>query len=159
MIDGNDVIGPFEGEYRFLSNFYEAEFRWAGYKWPTSEHAYQASKAKTMDGFYEVVKCKTPGQAKRAGRKVQIVDDWDDMKLHIMFEVCFAKFSQNTDLLHKLLQTKDKEIVELNPWNDTFWGRDIDTGQGLNALGRILMSIRRTFRSIQQIEKDYIRYH
>ena len=40
-------VTEFQGEYRFLSNFWPAQVVFEGVTYPTSEHAYQA--AKTLD--------------------------------------------------------------------------------------------------------------
>src|SRR4051812_21328901 len=40
-------IAEFQGEYRFLSNFWPATVEFEGIRYPTAEHAYQA--AKTLD--------------------------------------------------------------------------------------------------------------
>ena len=57
-----------------------------------------------------------------------------------MYSVCKAKFTQNTDLLKKLLDTGDAELVEGNTWGDRVWG--VCKGEGENRLGKILMRIR-----------------
>src|SRR3954468_6821071 len=41
------AIDSFQGEYRFLSNFWPAGVEFEGITYPTAEHAYQA--AKTLD--------------------------------------------------------------------------------------------------------------
>ncbi|MBB6003828.1 NADAR family protein [Arcicella rosea] len=65
--------------------------------------------------------------------------DWDSKRLYIMTELLILKFS-NPILLAKLLETKDKYLIEGNEWNDTFWG--VCNNRGRNYLGRILMNIR-----------------
>ena len=39
------VIDDFEGEYRYLSNFYPSPIEWNKRTWPAVEHAYQAAKS------------------------------------------------------------------------------------------------------------------
>ena len=48
-----------------------------------------------------------------------------------------AKFSQNIDLLNKLLETGDKKIVQ-HTADTSYWG-DGGDGKGLNRLGVLLM--------------------
>lgn len=43
----------------------------------------------------------TPVEAKREGYKVTLRKDWEDIKLHVMYEVVLAKFSQNEFLKQK----------------------------------------------------------
>jgi len=49
---------------------------------------------------------------------------------------------QNPEMREKLLATGDVEIEEGNTWGDTFWGVDLETGEGENRMGKILMKIR-----------------
>jgi ribA/ribD-fused uncharacterized protein len=134
------VIDNFRGEYRFLSNFYSAPFLWAGSRWPTSEHAYQASKTLNSNEKDTVWAAATPGQAKRLGRRVTKREDWDFVKVRIMREILEAKFVQNPDLMERLKTTGNAELVEGNTWGDTFWG--VCNGVGENWLGKILMEVR-----------------
>ncbi len=57
-----------------------------------------------------------------------------------------AKFTQNPDLLSKLLATGDAELIEGNTWGDRVWGVDLYRGAGENHLGKILMRIRDELR-------------
>lgn len=134
-----EVIGPFRGKYRFLSNFWEQEILFEGVVWPTSEHAYQAMKTLDLDAREKILQASTPGKAKRAGGKAALRDDWEDVKVDVMREVLEAKFS-HPELQEKLKATAPKPIVELNHWGDTFWG--VSDGKGYNVLGQLLMEIR-----------------
>ena len=135
----DEVIGPFRGKYSFLSNFYDQEIQFEGAVWPTSEHAYQAMKTLDLDAREKVRKASTPGKAKRAGRKVALRDDWEDVKIDVMMKVLEAKFS-HPELQQKLLDTGDTPIVEINSWGDEFYG--VCDGKGYNVLGQLLMELR-----------------
>lgn len=142
-----DVIGPFEDEYRFLSNFAPVSVRYDGTVFSTSEHAYQACKAQDEPELYDRIAAATdPDEAKRLGRRAVLPDGWDERKRYVMLEIVTAKFSQNPSDRERLLETGEQPLVELNSWDDTYWGADIDTGTGLNMLGRILMSVRSSLR-------------
>ncbi|MCD7839046.1 MAG: NADAR family protein [Erysipelotrichaceae bacterium] len=52
-------------------------------------------------------------KAKRAGRKVKLRTDWEDVKLNIMKELIMIKF-QNPLLKEKLLNTGDALLIEGN---------------------------------------------
>jgi len=134
------VINSFQGQYRFLSNFYPAQLEFHGTMWPTSEHAYQAAKTMDLEGKRLIQEANSPGAAKRAGRRVKIRSDWEKSKVLIMHQIVEAKFLQNPDLLLKLHETGDARLVEGNTWNDTFWG--ICDGRGENHLGTILEIVR-----------------
>ena len=131
----------FHGNYYFLSNFYPSPFRTPkGTLVQTVEHAFQACKTRDADEQNMVLNARTPGDAKRAGRRVQLRHDWGKVKLNIMHQLVALKFEQSPALAAKLLLTTGVHLVEDNTWNDTFWGRC--NGQGENHLGRILMQVR-----------------
>jgi len=136
-----DTIDKFDGTaFRFLSNFYPARVVYEGIEYPTSEHAYQA--AKTLDIFQRqnVAMLRTPAEAKRYGKAVSMRPDWDDVKVDVMEEIVYAKFTQNENLMHMLVLTEDMPLIEGNSWGDTFWG--VCDGVGENNLGKILMRVR-----------------
>lgn len=137
------VIGPFSGELRWLSNFWPALVKLDGHLYPTVEHAYVA--AKTTDPVIRKVIQTTdkPGEVKRLGRQFDLREDWNDIKLQVMEDLLWQKF-QDPELKAKLLATGDIPIVEINTWNDTFWGQC--KGKGQNNLGKLLMKIRETLR-------------
>ncbi len=131
----------FRGQYDFLSNMYSCEFEWDGRKYRNSEAAFQSAKsldAAERDRFSEL----SGVVAKREGQKVRLRSDWQIVKDEIMEDVVRAKFLQNPELLRRLLDTGDLELVEGNRWHDKYWGVDLMTGQGENHLGKILMKIR-----------------
>lgn len=130
-------IERFDGNYSFLSNFYEAPLVYKGLRYLNSESAYQGQKDPSR--AEEFVDLKAMG-SKHLGRKVTIRDDWDSVKLDIMYEIVLAKFTQNPELLDKLKATGDAILIEGNYWHDTFWG--VCEEKGKNHLGKILMKIR-----------------
>jgi hypothetical protein len=144
------MIGPFTGEYRWLSNFSHHDIVVHAHSYPTVEHFYQASKAATMDGYQLVMAATTPGEAKRAGRRVAVRPDFEAKKRAFMMQGVLAKFTQHDDLREKLVATGDERLAEVNTWGDTYWGEVWADGQaegsgyvhGENWLGRILMMTR-----------------
>lgn len=143
-------IKGFNGEYRFLSNFYEEYVYYEEAMYPTNEHAFQAAKFYVIDlntrnkVRSDILTLDTPGKAKRWGRKVQLRSDWEETKYGIMYDIVLAKFSQNVYLKNKLLATEDAYLEETNYWNDTTWG--VCKGVGKNWLGQILMDVRRQLK-------------
>lgn len=136
-----DAIRGFFGPYRYLSNFYPAPIQGPdGITYPTSEHAFQAAKTNDTLVRKAISRLATPGQAKRAGRTVELRPDWDSVKLDFMYHIVSAKFSQNPDLAAALIETGDMLLEETNRWGDTYWG--VCNGKGENHLGRILMRVR-----------------
>lgn len=131
-------ITAFQGDYRFLSNFYPSEVEYTTEIYPTVEHAFQAMKTKDMDERKQIREADTPGQAKRLGQKCTLRPDWDNIKLDVMEHFLHKKFKTNP-LHQQLMDTGSRELIEGNTWGDRFWGVD---GTGQNNLGKLLMKIR-----------------
>lgn len=137
------MIDQFRGKYLFLSNFYKCKIEYDGLIFDSSEAAFQAQKCTTVfqkEMFVGI----TPSESKKLGRTVRLRNDWEKVKINIMKEVLFYKFTQHEDLAEKLVNTGDEELVEGNWWHDTFWG--ICNGKGENHLGKLLMEIRKTLK-------------
>ena len=162
-----------KGEYRFMSNMYVAPFEIDGITYPTVEHYFQWSKAKLFKDEAAATKMLTPPKgkpyveaksAKAIGKKVKNFDgtQWNGLapgrgfKDEVMRKAIRAKFThpKNTELLEKLLATKDRVIAEANP-RDSYWGigtsadtKPAQTGKwkGQNWLGKMLMELRTEIR-------------
>lgn len=134
-----EMIDSFTGEYRFLSNFEPSNIEMDGRLYRTVEHAYQAAKTLNDEERANIQQMWTPGQAKKAGQKVTLRDDWESVKVDVMADLIRQKFNAEP-LRSKLLATGDAKLVEGNWWNDTFWG--VCKGKGENKLGKILMMVR-----------------
>lgn len=133
-------ITTFQGQYRFLSNFYPCPVVLDGVTYPSVEHAYQA--AKSLDHAYRLsLLTMTAGEAKRAGKAVgRMRPNWEKgLKLSVMRMLLRQKF-RNPDLGKLLLDTAPFALVEENVWGDTFWG--VCRGKGHNHLGKLLMETR-----------------
>lgn len=135
----SNVITCFKEEWAFLSNFFPCNVEFEGIVFPSSEHAFQAAKTLDLDQRREIAALKTAGKAKRAGRQVEIRDDWGSVRVDVMRQILIIKFS-DPELRGLLDATKPLELIEGNNWGDRFWGA-VD-GQGLNHLGKLLMEIR-----------------
>lgn len=136
------MINEFKDEYAFLSNMYPSKFIWQGTEYKSVEHAYQASKAKTIEEELYIASLDSPKEAKRYAKTMDIRPGFHSEKEEIMLTLLFCKFHQNPDLLKKLLDTGTQEIVEGNRWNDKFWGFCLKTNEGKNVLGKMLMKVR-----------------
>lgn len=133
------TISRFVGDYYFLSNFYPTNVWFAGIKFKNSEAAFQAMKCINPEDRMRFENL-WPSQAKQLGRLIKLRPDWDQIKEGLMLKICYAKFSQNSDLRDKLIETYPKYLEEGNDWNDRYWG--VSNGAGLNKLGWILMKLR-----------------
>jgi predicted NAD-dependent protein-ADP-ribosyltransferase YbiA (DUF1768 family) len=62
-----------------------------------------------------------------------------------MRDLLYSKFIANPDLRDKLLATGDRQLVEANWWEDSFWGVYVPKEGipfGSNVLGKLLMEVR-----------------
>lgn len=135
------MITSFRGSHRFLSNFHpspiHAQNRW----FSTAEHLYQWLKIADAETAYKILVAESPAEAKKLGKIGRPIINWNSLRLIVMKNVVSAKFTQNTDLADKLLNTGNAKLIEGNTWGDTFWGQ-CPLGVGENNLGRILMEVR-----------------
>lgn len=133
-------ITSFTGDFAFLSNFYEAQVIYRGIVYPTAEHAYQAQKTTDIGVQEQIRAAPTPGRAKKIGNSIALRPDWEDIRVDVMEDIIWEKFTQNEDLAQRLINTYPQELVEGNDWGDQFWG--VSGGTGNNMLGQILMRAR-----------------
>jgi len=144
----NKPITEFRGKYFFLSNFYEYPILYDGVFYKSSEHAYQAQKTFDADEIEAIKGAKTPGKSKRLAKEATIREDWESVKIDVMRDVLWAKFS-NPDLCKELLATGSAYLIEGNDWEDHFWG--ICDGKGKNILGKLLMEIRDELKKPEKV--------
>lgn len=131
------IIDRFDKQNHYLSNFYNAPVIYKGVKFLNNEAAFQAQKCLSrIEEFTNL----QPNKAKSLGRKVNLRNDWDDVKDFHMYGIVKAKFEQNSDIAKRLLNTNTAKLIEGNYWNDTYWG--VCKGVGQNKLGHILMKVR-----------------
>jgi len=155
----------FDGtDHHFMSNFYPftpraglmdrydaLEIHYEGLVYPSSEHAFQA--AKTLDEEEREKFQNVPSAliSKRMGRKVELREDWEEVKDQVMLDVLRSKFS-DPELRDRLLGTEDAVLVEGNWWHDVEWGVchcDRCMGRGKNMLGTLLMKVRSEIQNAQ----------
>ena len=139
-----DVVGFFlDGSYVF-DNFAPFQVEWRGKLWPTSEHAYQAAHfIDTHPKLAEKVRAaKSPREASDFANAHADKDrpDWKDVKLSVMEEICLCKLRQHAYIRQVLLDTGNRQLVEMSP-HDAFWGWGPDKN-GRNELGKVWMRLR-----------------
>lgn len=141
------AIKEFQGDFFFLSNFYECPVTYGQLTYTSNEAAFQAQKC-TSDAEKIPFTKLNPSEAKKLGRQVDLRTDWNAVKVKIMEEIVRAKFTQNAALADKLLATGDAYLEEGNTWGDRIWGTV--NGSGENRLGIILMQIRAEIKNCKQ---------
>lgn len=133
-----NLVDSFQGEYRFLSNFWPASVVFEGVTYPSVEHAYVASKTLDVIARRDIPNM-AAGAAKRYGRKLRIRSDWTEVRVSLMRDFVRQKFAAPL-LAAQLIATAPAELIEGNTWGDTFWG--VCGSKGENNLGKILMQVR-----------------
>ena len=149
-MDKLETIINFDEKYAFLSNFFYAPFVYEDNIYPTNEHFFQAMKTLNPEERRKIAEAKTPGVAKRLGRKVQLREDWEKVKIDIMRRGIELKFKAHIHLIEKLIETGNADLIEGNTWHDNFWGICLCPkcqGRGQNHLGRLLMETRERFKA------------
>ena len=134
--------------YGYFCNLSDHPIVFDGLTWPSVEHCYQAQKHADLAYRERIRHAATCREAIALGRNEASgsyrKDEWMDIRLDVMRQVVFAKFSQHIDLKEKLLATGDAYLSEHTD-NDFFWGDGLN-GTGKNWLGRIIMEVREQLR-------------
>ncbi len=142
----NETIIAFQGNYRFLSNFYMAPIVFEGLTYPSAEHAYQAAKTDDPDIKERFTVLRNPGTAKQIGKTLPLKEGWD--RVATMRKVVDVKFEPQGYLLLDvaLLNLSDVTLYHGNDHHDNFWGgcncEDCADRPHRNMLGLLLMQRR-----------------
>lgn len=139
-----DVLEFYSEENRIYSNMYSCMFYIDDKLYRSSEHWYQCNKTTDLALYEKIRFCHNGYEAKKLGGTITIRDDWDKIKLEIMFKGVYNKFKQIPRLRERLLATDDGMFVENNRHGDQYWG--VCNGVGENHLGKILMQVRSVLR-------------
>ncbi|MCY4754650.1 NADAR family protein [Pelomonas aquatica] len=138
-----------EKPYGPFSNLFRRPVSFEGLVYPTSEHAYQAGKARKPAVRDWILSAPTPALAAMAAHGLYVWDvapDWAQTKFDRMRRVLRAKFDQHEDLRQLLLSTGEARLVEVGTVNNAvnrLWG-EVD-GKGENMLGVMLMELRAAY--------------
>lgn len=146
--------------YGEFSNWYACEFEYMGIKFSSSEQALMWTKANVFqDSTIAELILVTNNQKriKELGRAVKNYDDniWSRNRYNIMIDILYAKFSQNSNLMDKLLITGKAELFEASPY-DKIWGigsSDVNIINGENLLGKALMEVRSKLSLVRAYSK------
>lgn len=158
------MISEFRGQYDWATNFYhKAPFYVHGQKFKTSEHYFAACKTLDANWCQRIIGADTAADAKRLGRQCPCQPEWGRVRVNVMSQAIWYKFTQHPELQEKLIATGTQVMVEGNWWHDNFWGdcycNDKDGRHpeclqpGKDALGLLLMNLRTYFQTIQMISK------
>lgn len=140
-----------EKPYGGFSNLYRREIVYEGVTYVTSEHAYQAGKARKPEVKAWLMAAPSPALLAMAAHGLyywDVTPGWSKSKFDRMRGVLRAKFTQHADLHDLLLSTGGARLVESanvdSPVN-RLWGEV--NGVGQNMLGQMLMELRTELQS------------
>ena len=135
-------------EYFEFSNFYPRSIIIDNIEWKTSEHYYQAQKFQYELDRDIIRRAVTPKEAFLLSRSLDSkhVENWNAIRVSIMKQVLYIKFTTHQDLNTILLNTENRLIQEKSSVDD-FWGIGSD-GQGKNMMGMLLMELRETLQNL-----------
>lgn len=140
-----------EEPYGCFSNLYKRAVWFEDQVFETSEHAYQAGKARKPQVRDWILAAPSPALVAMAAHGLywwDIRSDWSKIKFDRMREVLRAKFGQHEDLREVLLSTGDARLVESATVDNAvnrLWGEV--NGVGKNMLGQLLMEVRAELRA------------
>lgn len=139
-----------EKPYGAFSNLFRRPVEFDGETFATSEHAYQAGKARKPAVRACVLSAPSPALVAMAAHGLyywDIVPGWSRTKFDRMRAVLRAKFTQHEDLRELLLSTGNARLVESTTVDNEvnrLWGEV--NGAGRNMLGNLLMELRAELR-------------
>ena len=139
-----------EKPYGVFSNLYRRSIEFECETFATSEHAYQAGKARKPEVRKWLLSAPSPALVAMAAHGLyywDIVPGWSRTKFDRMRGVLRAKFTQHDDLRELLLSTGDARLVEsatVDNEVNRLWGEV--NGEGRNMLGVLLMELRAQLR-------------
>ena len=152
----------FWGQFSHFSTFHKQTFEIKNNQYCTVEQAYQHQKAlffKDIPAAAHILSESDPVKCKYLGRNITEFESekWNDKSTNIMKQILFAKFSGNSTLKQRLLDTGDKTLCQASV-KDTYWGIGLDMKQeticdqsawkGQNQLGQALMKVRDELKDV-----------
>lgn len=139
-----------EKPYGVFSNLYRRAIEFEGDVYQTSEHAYQAGKARKEEVRKWLMAAPSPALLAMAAHGLYVWDvhpDWSKTKFDRMKKILLCKFTQHLDLQELLLSTGNSRLVEAATVDNAvnrLWGEV--NGKGQNKLGVLLMEVREEIR-------------
>lgn len=140
-----------EKPYGAFSNLYRRDVVFEGEVFVTSEHAYQAGKARKPAVRKWLMDAPSPALLAMAAHGLyywDVAPGWSTTKFDRMRAVLRAKFTQHEDLRQLLLSTGEIRLVEsatVDNEVNRVWGEV--NGVGRNMLGVLLMELRTDLRN------------
>lgn len=149
-----------EKPYGAFSNLYRRDITFEGEIFRTSEHAYQAGKARKPSVRKWLMEAPSPALLAMAAHGLyywDVAPGWSTSKFDRMRAVLHAKFTQHEDLRALLLSTTGARLIETATVDNKvnrLWGEV--NGVGRNMLGSMLMELRSQLFKVAQRERYLI---
>ncbi len=143
-----------------FSNLYRREIVFEGEIYQTSEHAYQAGKARKESVKKWLMEAPSPSLLAMAAHGLyywDVAPGWSKLKFERMRAILHAKFTQHEDLKELLLSTGDARLVETATVDNAvnrLWGEVKGVGQ--NTLGVMLMDLRSELQSNDKCDEEAV---
>lgn len=148
------MIDKFINEYSFLSLEYPFEYELYNVKFKNLAQYYYGFKCNFIEPMRELVNSELLPEIYVSTLDPDFIrPDWLKVREAILNHGLYVKFS-NPELQNLLLNTNDNMLIygflTPNPSEDLlFLGRSLDTGDGDNILGKILMQVRDYYKSLK----------
>lgn len=149
-----------ETPFGAFSNLHRREIVFEGEVFATSEHAYQAGKARKPAVRKWLMEAPSPSLLAMAAHGLyywDVAPGWSATKFDRMRAVLRVKFTQHPDLRDLLLSTGDARLVEtatIDNEVNRLWG--VVNGVGRNMLGVLLMELRAELRTNAEYAGSYL---
>jgi ribA/ribD-fused uncharacterized protein len=149
-----------EKPYGPFSNLYRKPIVFEGEEFATSEHAYQAGKARKPEVRRWLMAAPSPALLAMAAHGLyywDVAPGWSTTKFDRMRAVLRAKFNQHLQLRELLLSTGEARLVEnatVDNEVNRLWGEV--NGIGRNMLGVMLMELRAELRPKPMAGDSYL---
>ena len=143
-----------EKPYGAFSNLYRRAIEFEGETFVTSEHAYQAGKARKPEVKAWLMAAPSPSLLAMAAHGLyywDVAPGWSKTKFDRMRGVLRAKYTQHQDLQDLLLSTGDAKLIETATTDNEvnrLWGEV--NGVGQNMLGVLLMELREELKQARE---------
>jgi len=130
-----------------LDNFHTCQVLMDGILWMSSEQCYQAMKFPHDDAAREAVRQASPGMGSwSAGQKAKARPDLEEVKVDMMYEANWAKFSQNDHLRQVLVESVGPIHAQggfWKTWNEVLLERIREELRGDNSRDSFVLSQRK----------------
>lgn len=135
------------GDLGYLANYSNHGFYKNGIYYKTVEHYYQSEKYDNEEIKQRIIDANTPKEASNIGRDRNNIrkNNFKEIKQEVMLEGLVEKFRQNKDILYKLLNTKNEDIME-HTVDEYYWGIGKDYS-GKNIIGSLLCKTRNILKN------------